>query len=110
MLEMVRLAGRVPHHLFRHTAHVDARAAQRPVFHDGYPGAVLCRTPGMGYAAAAASWDATSFRKLMDANRWWFVLSQCGDGSFYYQPNRDNAGYGPDARMSASAVTAPCCR
>ncbi len=61
---------------------------------------------GMGYAAAAASFDAKSFRSLMDANRWWFVLAQCGDGSFYYQPNRDNAGYGADSRLSASAVTA----
>jgi hypothetical protein len=42
----------------------------------------------------------------MDENRWWFVLAQCADGSFYYQPNRDNAGYGSDSRISASAVTA----
>ncbi len=42
----------------------------------------------------------------MDKSKWWFVLSQCVDGSFYYQPNRDNAGYGPDSRLSASAVTA----
>jgi len=61
---------------------------------------------GMGYAAAAASFDPRSYRKLMDANKWWFVLAQCCDGSFYYQPNRDNAGYGNDSRMSASAVTA----
>jgi hypothetical protein len=32
--------------------------------------------------------------------------AQCADGSFYYQPNRDNAGYGSDLRSSASAVTA----
>jgi len=61
---------------------------------------------GMGYAAAAAGMDDASFRKLMDANRWWFVLSHCPDGSFYYQPNRDNAGYGADSRISATAVTA----
>ena len=42
----------------------------------------------------------------MDKNKWWFVLSQCLDGTFYYQPNRDNAGYGADSRLSASAVTA----
>jgi hypothetical protein len=42
----------------------------------------------------------------MDANRYWFALAQCGDGTFYYQPNRDNAGYGDDSRLSASAVTA----
>jgi len=61
---------------------------------------------GMAYAAAAAAVDDKSFRSLMDNNRWWFTLAQCGDGTFYYQPNRDNAGYGNDARLSASAVTA----
>jgi hypothetical protein len=61
---------------------------------------------GMAYAAAAANIDADSFRKLMDANRWWFTMAHCPGGSFYYQPNRDNAGYGSDSRMTASAVTA----
>ena len=61
---------------------------------------------GMAYTALAAHADAPSFRRLMDANKWWFVLAQCPDGSFYYQPNRDNAGYGADSRISASAVTA----
>jgi hypothetical protein len=61
---------------------------------------------GMGYAALAANIDAANFRRLMDANRWWFTLAQCADGTFYYQPNRDNAGYGADSRLSASAVTA----
>lgn len=61
---------------------------------------------GMAYAALAASVDAESFRKLMDANRWWFTMAQCGDGSFCYQPNRDNAGYGSDSRTIASSVTA----
>jgi hypothetical protein len=61
---------------------------------------------GMGYTALGASFDPANFRKLMDANRWWFTLAHCKDGSFYYQPNRDNAGYGSDARMTASSVTA----
>lgn len=61
---------------------------------------------GMAYAALAAHADPASFRRLMDANRWWFTLAECPDGSFFYQPNRDNAGYGADARMSASAVVA----
>jgi alpha-galactosidase len=61
---------------------------------------------GMGYAALGASIDAESFRKVMDANRWWFTMAHCTDGSFYYQPNRDNAGYGSDSRMTASSVTA----
>jgi hypothetical protein len=63
-------------------------------------------TMGMGFVALGAHLDAASFRALMDANRYWFALAQCGDGTFYYQPNRDNAGYGDDSRLSASAVTA----
>ena len=61
---------------------------------------------GMAYAALAANIEPANFRKLMDANRWWFTLAQCADGTFYYQPNRDNAGYGSDARMTASSVVA----
>lgn len=61
---------------------------------------------GMGYAALAAHADPGSFRRLMDANRWWFTLAECADGTCYHQPNRDNEGYGADARMSASAVVA----
>ncbi len=61
---------------------------------------------GMGYAALAAAVEPAAFRRLMDLNRWWFILAQCSDGSFYYQPNRDNAGYGRDSRISATAVTA----
>jgi hypothetical protein len=33
-------------------------------------------------------------------------MAQCTDGTFYYQPNRDNAGYGSDARKTASCVVA----
>jgi hypothetical protein len=61
---------------------------------------------GMAYAALAASVDADSFRKLMDNNRWWFTMAHCTDGSFYYQPNRDNSYYGSDSRTLASSVTA----
>ena len=61
---------------------------------------------GMAYTALAANIEPANFRKLMDANRGWFALAQCTDGSFYYQPNRDNAGYGSDARMTASSVVA----
>ena len=61
---------------------------------------------GMAYTALAANVDPDSFRKLMDANRWWFTMAQCADGTFYYQPNRDNAGYGSDARLTASSVVA----
>ena len=61
---------------------------------------------GMAYTALGANVDPDSFRKLLDANRWWFTMAQCTDGSFYYQPNRDNAGYGSDSRMTASSVVA----
>ncbi|NQU47596.1 MAG: hypothetical protein HQ519_03020 [Planctomycetes bacterium] len=61
---------------------------------------------GMAYGALGASCDPRAFRSLMDANKWWFTLSQCTDGSFYYQPNRDNAGYGADSRISATAAVA----
>ncbi len=61
---------------------------------------------GMGYTALAANVDADSFRKLMDSNRWWFTMAQCTDGTFYYQPNRDNAGYDSEARKTASCVVA----
>lgn len=61
---------------------------------------------GMGYAALAAGTHPKSFQRLMSANRWWFALSECPDGTFYYQPNRDNAGYGADARLAATAVVA----
>jgi len=61
---------------------------------------------GMAYTALAAHIEPENFRQLMDANRWWFTMAQCTDGTFYYQPNRDNAGYGPDARLTASCVVA----
>ena len=61
---------------------------------------------GMAFAALAAHGVAPSFRSLMDENRWWFTLAQCTDGSFYYQPNRDNAGYGAASRTTISAVVA----
>lgn len=61
---------------------------------------------GMAFAALAAWHEPAAFRALMDDNRWWFTLAQCADGTFHYQPNRDNAGYGEDSRLSVSAVTA----
>ena len=61
---------------------------------------------GMALGALGAFCDPDSFAKLMSANEWWFTLSECPDGSFYYQPNRDNAGYGSDSRITASAIVA----
>jgi hypothetical protein len=60
----------------------------------------------MGYGALGTYPDREAFKKLMAANRWWFVLAECPDGSFHYQPNRDNNGYGDDARLLATATTA----
>jgi hypothetical protein len=71
-----------------------------------YPDTHASPLMGMGFAAAAAWHEPAAFKKLMQANRWWFTLAECADGSFAYQPNRDNAGYGGDARLAASAVTA----
>ena len=48
------------------------------------------------------------FRKMMDKNRWWFTLSHYADGTFYYQPNRDNnpQDYTAAPRLSATAAAA----
>ncbi|HJM57659.1 MAG TPA: DUF6288 domain-containing protein [Planctomycetota bacterium] len=61
---------------------------------------------GMAYGALGTSIDKEAFEALMEANRWWFLLAECPDGTFAYQPNRDNNGYGNDARLLATGVTA----
>jgi len=63
---------------------------------------------GMVWTAFGAAMDPASMRKLFDENRWWFTLSHCSDGSFYYQPNRDNnpQDYTAAPRLSATAATA----
>jgi len=63
---------------------------------------------GMGWTALGAAVDPPSFRNLMDQHVWMFNLAHCPDGTFYYQPNRDNnpQDYGSDPRLSASAATA----
>ena len=61
---------------------------------------------GMGYAALGTLVDEAAFTRMVRANRWWFVLAECPDGTFAYQPNRDNAGYGSNARLEASATAA----
>jgi len=67
-----------------------------------------CPLLGMVWTALGAATDPPSFRKLMDHNRWAFSLSQCPDGTFYYQPNRDNnpQDYAAAPRLSATAATA----
>ncbi|MHC4263095.1 MAG: DUF6288 domain-containing protein [Planctomycetota bacterium] len=61
---------------------------------------------GMGYGALGASIDPTALDAVLGANRWWFLLAECPDGTFAYQPNRDNVGYGSDARLLATVITA----
>jgi hypothetical protein len=63
---------------------------------------------GMAWTGLGALPDPEMFRKLMDHNRWHFALSHCPDGTFYYQPNRDNnpQDFAADPRLCASAVTA----
>ena len=63
---------------------------------------------GTAWTALGALPDPAMFRKLMDYNRWHFALAQCPDGTFYYQPNRDNNAqdFAADPRLCASAVTA----
>lgn len=63
---------------------------------------------GMGWTALGASFDEKAFRQLMDEHVWFFTLSHCPDGTFYYQPNRDNNAqdFGAAPRLSASAATA----
>ncbi len=73
-------------------------------FHDTHGSPLL----GLAWTGLGAHVDAGSFRKLMDHNRWFFSLSQCVDGTFYYQPNRDNnpQDYAAGPRLSATAATA----
>ena len=67
-----------------------------------------CPLLGMVWTGLGANTDPQSFRKLMDYNRWAFSLSQCPDGTFYYQPNRDNnpQDYAECPRLSGVAATA----
>jgi hypothetical protein len=89
-----------------HAARARRHAALIGLHPESFPDTHASPILGMGYAALGAWLDPASFRRLMDANRWWFTLARCADGTFYYQPNRDNSGYGSDSRLSASAVTA----
>jgi hypothetical protein len=67
-----------------------------------------CPLLGMVWSALGAATDPASLRKLMDHNRWALSLSQCPDGTFYYQPNRDNnpQDYAAAPRLAATAATA----
>lgn len=100
---------------FAMSPYKDKKYAKRALLHaqiigthpESFPDTHGSPMMGMGYTALAANLHPKAFRRLMDNNRWWFTMAQCGDdGTFYYQPNRDNAGYGGDARKTASCVVA----
>jgi Family of unknown function (DUF6288) len=61
---------------------------------------------GMVWQAAAARIHPEGFKNLMSYHKWWFSLAQCADGTFHYQPNRDNSQYGGDSRIKMSAAVA----
>ena len=73
---------------------------------DSFPDTHASPLMGMAYGALGASIDRELLEAVLEANRWWFLLAECPDGTFAYQPNRDNAGYGGDSRLLASTVTA----
>jgi hypothetical protein len=70
-------------------------------FHDTHASPLL----GMAWTALGAAADPASHRKLMDEHKWFFNLSQNPDGTFYYQPNRDN---NPQAYSAGPRITATC--
>jgi hypothetical protein len=62
---------------------------------------------GLAWTGLGAQADPEMFRKLMDYNRWHFSMAHCTNGTFYYQPNRDNNPQDFAApRLSATATTA----
>jgi hypothetical protein len=61
---------------------------------------------GMGWQAMATGINAEGLKKLMTYHKWYFNLAHNPDGSFYYQPNRDNAGYDSNARKKMTATVA----
>ena len=93
-----------PHREHKKLARLHAKVmAEHP---DSFPDTHASPLMGMAYGALGASIDRKAFETVMRANRWWFLLAECADGTFAYQPNRDNSGYGADARLLATTVTA----
>ncbi len=90
----------------KHQRRAKEHASVMGLHPDSFPDTHGSPVMGMAYGALGASVDAKSFRSVMEANRWWFTLAECTDGTFYYQPNRDNAGYGGDSRIKPSAAVA----
>lgn len=63
---------------------------------------------GLAWTGLGALADPNEFRKLMDYNRWHFAMAHTPEGTFYYQPNRDNnpQDYSADPRLNATAANA----
>lgn len=63
---------------------------------------------GLAWTGLGALADPKEFRKLMDYNRWHFAMAHTPEGTFYYQPNRDNnpQDYSADPRLNATATNA----
>ena len=76
VMKLVRLVCRIPHHFFRHTANVDAGAAERPLFHDcGFRPVFRCALRvGQPTAASADHEHVISFRHCFLAPLRLFIL------------------------------------
>lgn len=63
---------------------------------------------GVVFTALGAAVDDEAIRSLLDNNKWFFVLSECEDGSCVYMPNRDGTpqDYAAAPRLSATAAIA----
>ena len=55
---------------------------------------------------SGASIDPGVLSEVPSVNRWWFLRAECRDGNLTHRPNRDITGYGDDARLLATIVTA----
>ncbi len=91
---------------FRATARRHARCiGEHPeTFPDTHGSPLL----GLVFTALGAAAEPDALRRLLDYNRWHFSLAHCPDGSFYYQPNRDNnpQDFTSAPRLSATAANA----
>ncbi len=70
-----------------------------------FPDTHASPTMGCGFIGLGAFIAPASFRKVMDANRWWFSLAQTHQGTFYQSPGRQPYGEA-DTRFSVSAAAA----
>lgn len=105
-------ASAVAHHLSLWDGHASRDFALRNARCIGenpstFPDTHGCPLLGMAWTALGAAIDPPSLRRLLDHNRWSLSLAHCPDGTFYYQPNRDNnpQDYAAAPRLAATAAT-----